>query len=134
MWTVEHSVETTVAPEAVWRAWSDVERWPQWNGDIERIELRGPFAVGSTITMKPCGQETVELRLAEVVDGELFVDEADIASTVVRTLHRIDRSDGNRARIVYRLEATGPAAEEIGPAVSADFPDTLAALTEYAQR
>jgi hypothetical protein len=132
MWTTEHSLETTVAPEAIWQRWADVERWPEWNGDIERIELRGPFATGSTVAMTPHGQETVELRIAEAVEGELFIDEADIDGTVVRTMHRIDRLDGDRVRVVYRLEATGPAAEQIGPAVSADFADTITALVDHA--
>ena len=39
MWSCEHSVKTDIAPEAIWEAWSDVERWPAWNGDIARIEL-----------------------------------------------------------------------------------------------
>lgn len=134
MWEIEHSIEATVAPEAVWRAWADVRRWPEWNGDIERIELAGPFATGSTIAMTPRGQETVELRLAEVVEGERFVDEAQVAGTTVRTTHRVERLDGGSSRIVYRLQATGPAAEEIGLAISADFADTLAALAEYAAR
>jgi hypothetical protein len=43
MWVTEHSVETTAAPQAIWRQWSDVDRWPEWNGDIERIEVDGPF-------------------------------------------------------------------------------------------
>ena len=132
MWTTEHSVETSASPDAVWRAWADVERWPEWNADIERIELRGPFETGGLIAMTPRGQEAVELRIAEAVEGELFVDEAEVEGTVVRTTHRIERVDEDRNRLVYRLEADGPAEEEIGAAVSADFGDTLAALAEYA--
>jgi uncharacterized protein YndB with AHSA1/START domain len=134
MWTTEHSIETTVAPEAIWRLWADVERWPEWNADIERIALTGPFATGSTIAMTPEGQETVELRITEAVEGERFVDEAEVEGTVVRTTHRIDPLEGGRVRVVYRLQATGPAAEQIGPAVSADFPETIAALVEHAAR
>jgi uncharacterized protein YndB with AHSA1/START domain len=134
MWTTAHCIETTVAPDAIWRAWVDVQGWPQWNGDIERIELAGPFAQGSTIAMTPQDQEPVQLRLAEVVQGERFVDEADVAGTIVRTTHRIDRLGDGRARVVYRLQASGPAADAIGPAVSADFGDTLTALVEYAGR
>jgi uncharacterized protein YndB with AHSA1/START domain len=134
MWTTEHTIETTAAPEAVWRAWTDVARWPEWNADIERIEMKGPFAVGSTIAMTPRREETVVLRVAEVIEGELFVDEADVAGTVVRTTHRIDRLNDRKTRIVYRLDATGPAAEAMGSAISADFDDTLAALTEYVAR
>lgn len=134
IWTTEYSIETTVAPDAIWRAWADVPRWPEWNGDIQTVELNGPFAVGSTIAMTPHDQESVRLRLAEVVDGEMFVDEADVAGTIVRTTHRIDALGDLGARVVYRLEASGPAADAIGPAVSADFGDTLGALVEYAGR
>jgi uncharacterized membrane protein len=43
VWVVEHSVETSAAPDAVWRLWTDVERWPEWNAGVEQIELSGDF-------------------------------------------------------------------------------------------
>jgi uncharacterized protein YndB with AHSA1/START domain len=134
MWTTESSTDLAVRPESVWKAWTDVERWPRWNGDIAAIELSGPFAAGSTITMTVQEGDTVTLRLAEVVAGERFVDEATVADTVIRTVHVVSPLDERRSRVVYRLEADGPAAEQIGPAVSADFPETLEALGEYVDR
>jgi Polyketide cyclase / dehydrase and lipid transport len=134
MWTTEHSIETNVAVDAIWRAWADVARWPEWNGDIERIDLTGPFAAGSMIAMTPRDQGPVQLRLSDVVEGERFVDQAEVAGTVVRTTHSIEAVGERRVRVVYRLEASGPAAEAIGPAISADFDDTLKALVEHAGR
>jgi uncharacterized protein YndB with AHSA1/START domain len=137
MWVTEHSVETTAAPEAIWREWSDVSRWPEWNGDIERIELDGPFAVGTRITMTPVGDEPVELRIAEAVEPELFVDEANLGEIVVRTIHRVEELDQGRRRVTYRMEITGSAADTLGPqiglAISGDFPQVLAALVERAE-
>jgi Polyketide cyclase / dehydrase and lipid transport len=137
MWATEHSVETSAAPEAIWRMWADVERWPVWNGDIERIELVGPFAAGGTIVMTPIGEEPVELRIVEAVEPELFVDEAELGEIVVRTTHRVQPLDVERARVTYRMEITGPAADtigaQIGPEISGDFPQTLAALAERAE-
>jgi Polyketide cyclase / dehydrase and lipid transport len=130
MWQSEHSKKAEVDPRAIWHAWTDVGRWPAWNADIEAIELRGSFAPGGTIAMKPRGAPTVELRIAEVVDGELFVDEAEVDGTIVRTLHRIERTD-HGTRVLYRLEADGPAADQIGPAVTADFDETIAALFRH---
>jgi hypothetical protein len=134
MWATEHSIETTAAPEEIWRLWADVPGWPEWNGDIERIELSGPFAPGSRILMTPIGQEPIELRIAEVGEPEFFVDEADMGEIVVRTIHRVEPLDGERGRITYRMEITGPAADTLGPRIgaeiSADFPQTLAALVE----
>jgi hypothetical protein len=115
VWSVEHSVETSARAEAVWRLWADVEGWPEWNAGVERIELRGPFAVGSTILMTPPGDDPVELRITEA--DEPVEDE--------------------RSRITYRMEIMGPAAEsvgpEIGPAISGDFPEVLAALAARAE-
>ena len=138
MWTTEHSIETTAAPEAVWRLWADVAQWPEWNGDIDRIEISGPFAVGSTISMTPTGgDDPIALRIADMSEPELFVDEADLGDVVVRTTHRVDRVDAERARIVYRMEIDGPASDavgpELGPQISGDFPDLLAALALRAE-
>ena len=138
MWSTEHTHETTATPEQIWRLWADVEQWPSWNGDIERIELSGPFAPGSRIAMKPIGQEPVDLRIAEANEPELFVDEADLGEIVVRTIHHVERVDDERARVIYRMEITGPQADtlgpQIGPQISGDFPQTLAALVERAER
>jgi hypothetical protein len=138
MWTTEHSTETAASPEAIWRVWSDVERWPEWNADLDRAELSGPFAARSTITMYQPGGDTIELRIAEASEQEAFVDQADLGEVVVRTIHRLEPLEGGRVRVIYRMEITGPAADtlgpQIGPEISADFPQVLAALVERAER
>src|SRR3954469_16384385 len=120
MWEYEHSIEAKVEAAAVWRIWADVPAWGQWNPDIERIEIDGPFTAGSTIAMTPRGQDAVHLRLAEVREPELFVDVAELDGIVVRTEHRAEPLAGG-VRITYRTEITGPAADtvgvEIGPAI-----------------
>ena len=137
MWEYQHSIETAATPEAVWRLWADVDNWAVWNAEIEKIEIDGPFAVGSQITMTPPGDEPVLLRIAEAVEGELFVDEARFDTLVLRTTHRIEPLGQDRIRVVYRMEISGAGSDEagpqIGPAVTADWPDTMAALARLAQ-
>jgi len=136
MWEYEHSVETTASPDALWRLWADIRGWPKWNDGIEKIEVDGPFAVATTFTMTPPGQEPIPLRIVEVVPGELFTDEMDGGDFVVRTVHRLQRLDTGRTRVIYRTEITGPAADEVGPRlgpeITADFPKVLAALVNLA--
>jgi len=138
MWASEHSVDTSAAPEQIWRLWADVAGWPEWNGDIEQIELVGAFAAGGTILMTPIGDESIELRITTAVEPELFVDEADVGEIVVRTIHQVERIDRDRARVRYRMEITGPSADtlgpQIGPEISADFPRVLAGLLARAER
>src|SRR5262249_14678865 len=97
-----------------------------------------PFAPGSRIVMKPIDEEPIELEIAEANEPALFVDAADFGEIVVRTIHRVERVDEERVRITYRMEITGPQADalgpQIGPQISGDFPQTLAALAEQAER
>jgi hypothetical protein len=85
----------------------------------------------------PRGQEPIELRVAEAAEPELFVDEADFGGVVVRTTHRVQGVAGDRSQITYRMEISGPQADtlgpQIGPEISGDFPQTLAALAERAE-
>ncbi|WP_214416513.1 SRPBCC family protein [Sphaerisporangium fuscum] len=136
MWEYQHSIETTATPQAVWRLWADVENWGVWNADIKKIELRGPFEAGSEITMVPGDGEPVELRLADVVENERFADEARFGDLVLRTTHRVEPL-GAGARVVYHMEISGPSADavgpEIGPAITGDWPETMAALVRLAE-
>jgi uncharacterized protein YndB with AHSA1/START domain len=136
MWSAEHSIETNAAPEAVWRQWADVPQWPKWNGDLAGAELEGEFSEGGTIRMTSQDGDQVELRIAEAAEPHQFVDEADLGSVVVRTTHRAERA-GDRTRILYRMEISGPEADtvgpELGPQISGDFPEVLQALAERAE-
>ncbi len=138
MWEYEHSVETTASPETLWRHWSSVEQWPRWNAGIEKIEIDGPFEVGTTFAMTPPGDdEPVRMRLTEVVPEKLFTDEMDAGDFVVRTVHALEPLASGTTRVVYRTEISGPAAGQVGPqlgpAITADFPDVLAALVRLAE-
>jgi hypothetical protein len=138
VWWTEESIETAAPAEAIWRLWADVPRWPDWNADIEHIKPSGPFATGSRISMTPIGEEPVELRIEEAIEPELFIDVAELGDVVVRTIHRVERLDEARNQVIYRMEITGPAADrlgpELGPQISGDFPQTLAALVDRAQQ
>jgi hypothetical protein len=136
MWEYENSIETTATPEAVWQLWSDVENWGAWNGEIEKIDINGPFTAGTQILMTPPGDDPIQLVIAETVENQLFVDEARFGGLLLRTTHRIDQADQDRIRVVYRMEITGEGADEagpqIGPGITADWPETMAALVKMA--
>lgn len=136
MWEYEHGIETNATPEAIWRLWSDVENWGAWNSEIEKIEINGPFEAGTQILMTPPGDDPIPLVIAEAVENERFVDEARFGDLLLRTTHRIDPVEPDRNRVVYRMEITGDGAAEagpqIGPGITADWPETMAVLVRMA--
>jgi hypothetical protein len=110
--------------------------WPQWNDGIETIVVDGPFEAGTVFTMTPPGDEPIRMRLVEIKPGESFTDEMDAGDFVVRTEHRLEPAAAGQTRIVYRTEITGTAAgqvgPELGPQITADFPEVVAALARRA--
>jgi hypothetical protein len=130
----EESREARIGADAIWSAWSDVSSWSEWNPDVERAEIDGEFAPGARIAMTLKDRTTVGLRVSEVVECECFVDEAEIEGTTVRTAHEIRQLAGGQLRVSYRLRADGPGAEQLGPAISADFGETIEGVLAHAAR
>ncbi len=134
MWSHEESIETSASPARVWELFADVERWKDWNAGIESIVLHGPFAEGTTITMKAPGQDALTSTLIQVKPSQSFTDETVVGETRVLVSHRLAPLLSGRTKIVYSTKITGPGAAEIGPMVTADFPDVLAALKNLAEQ
>jgi hypothetical protein len=138
MWMAEYSIDINASPDAIFGLFADVSRWPEWNTGTEWVELYGPFGVGTTGRMKVPDQDPLAFRLIAVGPGgfedETVVPDADI---VVRVRHAIEPLDDGPTRVVYRATIDGPKADElgpqIGPQISGDFPDVLAALKERAE-
>jgi hypothetical protein len=133
--TFTHTVEADVTAEAIWSLYADVSTWPSWDADAELITRDGPFAAGTTGTMKFAGQEPLRYRLTQVRPLREFVDETPLGELVVRVSHLLEPQPSGRVRITYSAEIDGPEnqAQEIGPMITADFPDTMASLIALAR-
>jgi hypothetical protein len=132
-WQGEYGIETSATPAIIWSIFRDVPGWKAWNAGIEHIEIDGPFAAETWFTMKPPGQDALRSKLIEVRENACFVDETRVGDLVIAVAHRIEALGAGRTRIVYAVDARGPEAAEIGPAVASDFPEVLASLVKLAE-
>ncbi|MFI6584267.1 SRPBCC family protein [Embleya sp. NPDC050493] len=136
MWTHEHTVETEVGVEAIWAVLADLDNWAQWDTSLEAVSLEGPFEVGSHVSMTPTGQDPIRLRIVEIEEHARYVDETEFGGVRLRFGHTLTRLPGGGARVAHRLEITGAAADEVGPelgpAITVDFPEAMAALLNRA--
>ena len=99
MWTHELTVDSQLAPEAIWA-----------------VPIRSV--------------------IAEIRENEYYADETDMGDVTLRFSTALTRLPDGGTRLVHRLEISGPAADEIGPelgpAITADFPEAMRALLAYA--
>lgn len=133
MWKSETGIDIDAASARIWKLFADVAGWPKWNAGVESIALNGPFADGSTFLMKPPGMDALLSTLTDVRAGESFTDVTVVDATSVRVFHGLRPLGHNRTRVTYRIEVSGPDAEEIGKMASADFDDVLKALKQTAE-
>jgi Polyketide cyclase / dehydrase and lipid transport len=139
MWTSTHTVDSAATTGVIFDILRDVSRWPEWNAGVLRIDLDGSFATGTSGVMHMPDQAPLRFRLAWVADGRGFEDETEIpgADVLVRVRHWLEPLANGGTRITYQASIEGPAANtlgpEIGPVVTADFPEVLAALVARAE-
>ncbi|SMB84193.1 SRPBCC family protein [Deinococcus hopiensis] len=127
---------TTAKPEHIYALWADVQNWPRWNADVVQAKLTGPFAVDSHINMMTAN-DTLSLRLDDVQENTSFTDEVAMEGLGIRTVHALRDLPNGQTEISYRLQIEGANADqlgpEIGPAITGDFPATIAALVRLAE-
>jgi hypothetical protein len=133
MWTHEESIEIAATPGRLWELFADVRGWRQWNAGIEHIELHGPFAVGTTFSMKLPSGEVLTSLLLGVREQAGFADETIIDGTRVVVRHELRAQPSGNTRVTYATEITGQNASEFGPLVTGDFGDVLRALKRLAE-
>jgi hypothetical protein len=56
-------------PDAVWKLWTDVTRWPEWDVSKEIARLDGPFEVGSVGWAKQRGNLGGTFIITEIDNG-----------------------------------------------------------------
>ena len=133
MWEREVTRETSASPDMIWAILCDVPGWTKWIEGLENIEMTGPFKAGSVLNMTISGQGHISTKVIEVKENEGFTDETRLGDVVVRVNHRLECLAPKQTRIVYAVHVSGPSAEDIGQAVSADFPEVLKALATLAE-
>jgi hypothetical protein len=128
-----HVIEADVSAASIWALYDDVNTWPAWDAQAEWVTREGPFATGSRGEVKFKGMDPLAYTLTRVEPEREFVDETPVGDLTVRVSHLLEPLTGGRLRLTYAAEVDGPEAEEVGAAITADFPATMAAVVAMAK-
>jgi uncharacterized protein YndB with AHSA1/START domain len=126
----QRSVETSASPAAVWKVWSDTTSWPQWNPDVQSMTLNGPFAAGTTGTMKT-KQGTRLVQLAEVVPGRSFrLETTVIPLTRFAFECQVLAGPAGKTTISQAIRVGGPLGGLVGGMMGRQIADTFPTLLQ----
>ena len=138
MWSTTYEASTAAETDAVWAALAALHSGVPLGPASDSFELHGPFAVGTSITVTPQGQDPMTSVIVELEPGERYADRTAFDGLELTFRHVLRRGADGRTDVAHTLEIDGPDADEIGPElgpqISADFPVAMAELLGAAER
>jgi polyketide cyclase/dehydrase/lipid transport protein len=131
------SVETSASPDKVWKIWSDMSTWGDWNPNVSTMDWSGGFQSGTTGVMNTRAGQHHKMKLVDVQPGRSFALETSVVpGTTFRFNCRIEPA-GTKTRVGQWVEVNGPLGPVmrgmLGPQVSKEFPTLLSNLARRAE-
>jgi hypothetical protein len=131
MYLFECEATFTADPAAVWKVWTDVARWPEWDVSKEIASLDGPFHPGTCGWAKQRGNLGGSFTITAVDDGRHWVTECPVPFGKVLFDHLIEPVADGRVRVVKRVEVQGgfgPLFRLLAPKIRREIAESLDAL------
>ena len=107
MYLFECEATFEAEPAEVWKVWTDVERWPEWDVSKEIARLDGPFQPGVSGWAKQRGNLGGSFTITVVDDGRRWVSECPVPMGKVVFDHVLEPVAGGRVRVVKKVEVQG---------------------------
>lgn len=102
-----HTDSTTAPAENVWRIWTDVSNWKQWDNGVREAMLNGDFVAGARGRLVPDKGPRSKFMISEVNAGIGYTFKTKIPFgwlVVKRTLH----TTGEKTFFTHEVSFTGP--------------------------
>jgi hypothetical protein len=135
-----HSVQASIlihsSPEAIQAVYADVAHWHLWDPDTRSAQLDGPFAVGSTGSLRPPKALAVRLMVTEVTPGGGFTVQSPVLGSMM-TFEHVLTPLAQGVKVVHRVTFSGWARallmHMVGKPLKTGLPTTLANLKRYVE-
>jgi hypothetical protein len=131
MYEFECEATFEAEPDAVWKVWTDVARWPEWDVSKEMARLDGPFEPGVSGWAKQRGNLGGSFTITEVDAGRRWVTECPVPLGKVVFDHVVEPVGVGRVRVVKRVGVQGgfaPLLRLLAPKMRREIAESLAAL------
>ncbi|WP_228530813.1 MULTISPECIES: SRPBCC family protein [Myxococcaceae] len=103
-------VHETVVPTPagkLYRALTDIARWPQWDAELASTEAPASLTRGAAFSLTPRGGPRVRMTVEEASAPASFTDVAHLPLARMRTRHDLlPCAEGTRVRVT--IEVAGP--------------------------
>jgi uncharacterized protein YndB with AHSA1/START domain len=131
------SRQTRASPEVIWRIWSDPQTWHEWNPNVQRMEMNGAFANGTTGVMHTHAGQHHQVELTNIQPGRAFDLQTSVLPLTRFTFHCEVVPNPNGSTISQSVAMSGPLAFLFAPMagerIAASFEPLLQGLADKAE-
>ena len=133
MYLFECEATFAADPEAVWKVWTDVARWPEWDVSKEIARLDGSFQPGVCGWAKQRGNLGGSFTITAMDPGRRWVTGCPVPLGKVVFDHVLEPAGEGRVRLVKKVEVQGgsaPLLRLFAPKMRREIAASLAALEQ----
>jgi len=111
----EASLDTAAPADRVWRVWSDVNTWPEWNPDMKASHIDGPLKLGATGNIDTRSGGKHDVVVTQFEDGRSFELESTALPGTKMAIKATITPRGTGSTITQGFEPRGMLAPIVGP-------------------
>ena len=67
-----HSIETTVAPEEIWKIWINVSNWKQWDTGLKDAQIEGDFQLNAKGFIISLDGRKAKFKVTEHIENQSY--------------------------------------------------------------
>ena len=136
MFTFEEILTASADIDKIWKLYSNVSKWTEWNEAINSVELDGPFESGVTGSIQVLIAPPLGFHLENVESGERFDIVAELGELKVVMRQHACADGHGKCTLKHSLEISGgndAMINTIGDMLSANIPESMWRLVQLAQ-
>ena len=132
-----HTETTTLSPESIWKAWTDVPTWQEWDSGLQSATIKGNWQLGAKGKLIPDKGPKVKFEVIEFVEGQSYTLRMPLPLGSFY-LHRFLHTEGGQTQFTHQIYfkglTAGIFAKSMGERYQKMLPPVMQALMETRER
>ncbi len=137
MWYKKITIKTNATRAQVWKLWTDVENWNNWDKQVEFSKLNGEFEKGTYGVLKPIKSPKSKFELISVENLREFTTRSYLPLAKMDFTHELNEKEG-QLYITHGVKITGVFtflfSIVIGEKIIRELPHAMEKLSEMAEK
>lgn len=138
-----HTESAKADSESVWKTWSDVSTWSEWDHGVEWCKLKegNRFELNGEASLLPKGSPfPLNIRFIECTPNKSFTDEGKFELGSIQFSHKvIPYKDGVKITHSLKYVPANPKAKktfemQMLPKIQKELPESVKTLAKYVER